>query len=251
MSTPRLLVIQPDASDPIGPLGDWLREGGAELDVRLPPGDELPESLDGYQGFVVLGGGMSARDDAVHPWLAQVRKLLANAAGHGFPTLAVCLGAQLLAVATGGRVQPGSKGPEIGPGLVSKKDVAWTDPLFADLPLMQDVVQFHTDSIDPLPPGAELVASAPRYTNQAFRMNRRVYGIQFHIETTPEIVQEWAKEEPDLAGLARPGVFEMDALTQLHADIAETWRPFALRFVRLAKGELEPAEEKRRTLPLA
>jgi GMP synthase-like glutamine amidotransferase len=251
VSTPRLLVIQPDVSDPVGPLGDWLREGGAELDIRLPPADQLPENLDDYQGLVVLGGGMSAQDDAAHPWLVQVRKLLADAAGHAFPTLAVCLGAQLLTVATGGRVQRGSQGPEVGPGLVSKKDVAWTDPLFADLPLMQDVVQFHSDVIDALPPGAELVASAPRYVNQAFRMNRRVYGIQFHIETTPEVVQEWAKAEPDLAELARPGVFGIEALTRLHADIAETWRPFARRFVRLADGELEPAAEKRRTLPLA
>jgi GMP synthase-like glutamine amidotransferase len=244
------LIIQPDASDPIGPLGDWLREGGAELDIRLPPTDRLPENLDGYQGLVVLGGGMSAQADAAYPWLVHVRKLLANATGNAFPTLAVCLGAQLLAVATGGRVQPGSKGPEIGPGLVSKKDVAWTDPLFAELPLMQDVVQFHTDVIELLPPGAELLASAPRYTNQAFRMNRRVYGIQFHIETTPEVVQEWAKAEAHLAEHSRPGVFELDALTQLHADIADTWRPFALRFVRLADGELEPAAEKRSTLPL-
>jgi GMP synthase-like glutamine amidotransferase len=250
VSTPRLLIIQPDASDPIGPLGDWLREGRAELDIRLPPRDQLPDNLDGYQGLVCLGGGMGAQDDAAHPWLPQVRGLLASAAGAAFPTLGICLGAQLLAVATGGRVQRGGEGPEVGPGLVAKKDIAWTDPLFADLPLMQDVVQFHSDAIVQLPPGAELLASAPAYPHQAFRMNRRVYGVQFHIETTPEVVLDWAKADPDVAQLARAGVFEVDALTQLHADIADTWRPFALRFVRLADGELEPAAEKRRTLPL-
>jgi hypothetical protein len=53
-----------------------------------------------------------------------------------------------------------------------------------------------------------------------------------------------------VAQLARAGAFEVGALTQLHADIADTWRPFALRFVRLADGELEPAAEKHRTLPL-
>lgn len=247
----RLLIIQPDASDPLGPLGDWLTDAGAELDVRLPPKDELPTALDGYQGVVCLGGGMGAGDDAKHPWLADVRRLLAIAASKPLPTLGICLGAQLLTVATGGRVEVGADGPEVGPHLVAKKDAAWTDPLFADLPLMQDVLQFHNDAITRLPPGAELLASAPRYANQAFRLGRCVYGVQFHIETTPAVVASWAEDSPREAEFARPGSLEHDALTTVHADIEETWRPFARRFVRLAAGELEPAADSQRTLPLA
>ncbi|QFU86541.1 type 1 glutamine amidotransferase [Amycolatopsis sp. YIM 10] len=250
MEPTRLLVIQPDESDPIGPLGDWLTDAGAELDLRLPPRDSLPENLDGYRGLVVLGGGMDAEDDRNHPWLADVRRLLASATGAGLPTLAICLGAQLLAVATGGTVGRSEHGAEIGARLVSKKDVAWIDPLFAELPLVPDVMQFHQDEIRRLPPGAELLASAPSYPNQAFRLNRCVYGVQFHIETTPEVVLDWARDAPELAALAREGAFEIETLTQVHADIAETWRPFAERFVRLAQGQLEPAADPTRTLPL-
>jgi GMP synthase-like glutamine amidotransferase len=247
----RILIIQPDASDPLGPLGDWLTEAGAELDLRALPTDALPADLDGYQGVVCLGGGMGAEDDAEHPWLADVRRLLAKAAARQRPTLGICLGAQLLAVATGGRVEVGRDGPEVGPQLVAKKDAAWTDPLFADLPLMQDVLQFHTDAITRLPPGAELLASAPRYAHQAFRLNRCVYGVQFHIETTPAVVESWAADEPELTEFARPGSLERDALVTVHADIEETWRPFAQRFVRLAAGELEAAADSQRSLPLA
>jgi GMP synthase-like glutamine amidotransferase len=247
----RLLIIQPDASDPLGPLGDWLTDAGAELDVRLPPKDDLPADLDAYRGVVCLGGGMAAEDDAKHPWLADVRRLLAKAATKKIPTLGICLGAQLLAVATGGRVEVGRDGPEVGPHLVAKKDAAWTDPLFADLPLMQDVLQFHTDAITQLPPGAELLASAPLYQNQAFRFNRCVYGVQFHIETTPAVVGSWAADEPEMAEFALPGSLEHDALIAVHADIEETWRPFAQRFVRLAAGELESAADSQRSLPLA
>ncbi|MEV6880006.1 type 1 glutamine amidotransferase [Amycolatopsis sp. NPDC051128] len=247
----RILIIQPDASDPLGPLGDWLTEAGAELDLRALPKDALPTDLDGYQGVVCLGGGMGAEDDAKHPWLADVRRLLAKAAAQRRPTLGICLGAQLLAVATGGRVEVGRDGPEVGPQLVAKKDAAWTDPLFADLPLMQDVLQFHTDAITRLPPGAELLASAPRYAHQAFRLNRCVYGVQFHIETTPAVVESWAADGPELTEFARPGSLEHDALVAVHADIEETWRPFAQRFVRLAAGELEPAAGSQRSLPLA
>ncbi|WP_410594615.1 type 1 glutamine amidotransferase [Amycolatopsis sp. lyj-23] len=247
----RILIIQPDASDPVGPLGDWLTEAGAELDVRLLPDTDLPADLDGYRGVVCLGGGMGAEDDAKHPWLADVRRLLAKAAAKNLPLLGICLGAQLLAVATGGRVEVGPDGPEVGPHLVSKKDAAWTDPLFADLPLVQDVLQFHTDAITRLPPGAELLASAPRYAHQAYRLGRCAYGVQFHIETTPAVVESWAAECPEEAEFARPGALEHDKLVTAHADIEETWRPFAQRFVKLAAGELEAAVTSQRTLPLA
>ncbi|MEU3275566.1 type 1 glutamine amidotransferase [Saccharomonospora sp. NPDC006951] len=248
---PRLLVIQPDASDPVGPLGEWLAEAGAELDVRLPPVDVLPADLSGYQGLVCLGGGMNAEDDARYPWLADVRRLLREAIGTNLPTLGVCLGAQLLTVATGGKVTPGQDGPEAGASLVSKKDAAWKDPLFADLPLMQDVLQFHKDVIDQLPVGAELLASSPRYPNQAYRHGRCGYALQFHIETTPDVVQEWVKGAPDVAASAPEGAFTEEKLTEAHADIAETWRPFAERFVSLAAGDIEPAASQPRTLPLA
>ncbi|MEC3978987.1 type 1 glutamine amidotransferase [Amycolatopsis sp. H20-H5] len=250
MTAPRLLIIQPDESDPIGPLGDWLSEAGAELDIRLPPGQDLPRDLEGYAGVVCLGGGMGAHDDGPHPWLPEVRRLLSAAAGAALPTLGICLGAQLLAVATGGRVEVGDRGPEVGPALVSKKDVAWTDPLFAEMPLMQDVLQFHNDVITRLPAGAELLASAPGYAHQAFRLNGCAYGVQFHIETTSALVRQWAEDEPEMAEFTRPGALDVETLTRVHADIAETWRPFVHRFVQLAMGRITPAASGQHTLPL-
>ncbi|NIJ13870.1 GMP synthase-like glutamine amidotransferase [Saccharomonospora amisosensis] len=227
-----------------------MAEAGAELQLLRMPADEMPEDIDGYDGLVCLGGGMGAQDDTAHPWLADVRRLLARAAARDVPTLGVCLGAQLLAVATGGSVVPGDRGPEAGPGLVSKKDAAWTDPLFADLPLLPDVLQFHADAIETLPGQAELLASSPQYRNQAFRLNRRVYGIQFHIETTPEVVLDWVANAPKVAAAAKAGAFDRQSLVQAHADLAQTWRPFAHRFADLVAGRLEPANRKPRSLPL-
>lgn len=239
MTRPRLLVIQPDEQDPIGPLGDWLTEAGAELAIATPI--NLPDSLDGYAGLVCLGGHMGANDDADYPWLADVRRLLSSAVTTNTPALAICLGAQLLAVALGGRVTKAPDGPEVGPLLVAKRDVGWNDPLFADLPFMPDVMQFHSDLIVDLPPSASLLAASTLYQNQAFRVGRSVYGLQFHIETTVELVEEWAANNPDTAEFARPGELEHDRLVQAHADLADTWRPFAAHFVRLVSGELAPA----------
>lgn len=250
MST-RVLVIQPDEAVPLGTLGDWLQEAGAESDVRRPGAGQLPETAEGYDGLLCLGGGMNAFADETYPWLAEVRRLLNAAVGSGTATLGVCLGSQLLAAATGGIVNPGSHGPEAGPKLVSKRDAAWRDPLFAELPLMPDVLEFHRDAIEALPSSATLLASTPLYENQAFRVGKRAYGLQFHIETTRDIVDTWVARSPDIAGAAKPGGLDPDTLDRMHEDIAETWRPFAHRFVDLAAGTLRPADDPRRGLPLA
>jgi GMP synthase-like glutamine amidotransferase len=239
VTPPRLLVIQPDEHDPLGPLGDWLTDAGADLDVRAP--DNLPASTDGYAALVCLGGPMGAYDDLDFPWLADVRRLLAEATSRQLPTLAICLGAQLLAVATGGQVTKGADGPEVGPLLVAKRDNGWKDPLFADMPFMPDVMHFHSDVVERLPANTELLASATLYPNQAFRVGRSAYGLQFHIETTTELVERWVADSPEEAEFARPGDLEHDRLVQAHADMEETWRPFAARFVQLATGDLARA----------
>ncbi len=241
-----VLVLQLSETDPPERLGDWLRETGAEVDVRRAP-DGVPETLDGVDALVCLGGGMGAQDDSQHPWLADVRRLLADAVTSRVPTLGVCLGAQLLAVATGGVLRRGEAGPEVGPMLVAKRDAAASDPLFAPVPLTPDVIQFHHDEISQLPPGAMLLASSPRYPNQAFRVGPCGYGIQFHIETAPATVRAWAQHDPEAAATVAAGRLDPAHLEQAHADLAEVWRPFAQRFVALAAGEIaaDPA-----TLPL-
>lgn len=235
-SVARLLVVVPSETDPPARLGTWLEQAGLDLDVRrLGAGDQLPPDLEGFAGLVVLGGPQSATDDEdTSPELAGVRRLLGEALAGDVPTLAVCLGAQLLAQVGGGRVRAGAEGPEVGAALVAKRDAADADPLFGPLPMTPDVIQFHHDEIAELPRGAVLLASSPVYAHQAFRVGRHGYGVQFHIETTPEIVAEWAAR--DTVGVAATG---LDAETvaaraaAVHPDIEQVWAPFAARFAEL------------------
>lgn len=230
----RILVVQPSALDPVGTLGDWLTGAGAQLEVVVPAEQGLPDELTGFDALVVLGGEMSAYDDADHPWLADVRRLLSRAVAEKLPVLAICLGAHLLAAATGGQVRAARKGPEAGTLLVAKRDVAMEDPLVGPLPLTPDVFQFHGDEVSPLPPSARLLASSPKCENQIFRVSDYAYGLQFHIETTTEVVLEWERSMPEIAEVVRPGQLEPDYLDAFHEDLAETWRPVAERFVELA-----------------
>jgi GMP synthase-like glutamine amidotransferase len=234
----RLLVVVVHSTDPVARLGRWLVDAGCELDERhVYAGDELP-ALDEHDGLVVLGGPQSAMDDEqTSPELVGVRALLEQALARDFPTLAICLGAQLLAQVGGGRVRTGVDGPEVGALLVAKRDRADTDPLFGPLPMTPDVLQFHHDEISELPTGAVLLASSPMYAHQAFRVGTHVYGLQFHIETTPEIIHEWA--ERDVVGVAA-SPWDRETICRLsdlaHPDIQETWAPFAGRFADLVRA---------------
>ena len=232
MTQPRVLVIVNAASDPPGRLADWLTEAGLRL--RIVTGAELPAGLAGFDGLVVLGGAMGAWDDEVAPWLPHERELLRAAVSDEVPTLAICLGAQLLAAANGGRVEPSPNGPEVGAHLIAKRAAAATDPLFGPLPITPDVIQWHYDAVTQLPPGAVQLASSPTCEQQAYRLGRLAWGMQFHIETTPEIVRAWAaKDAAHLAG------YDLDAIVSrsdvVHDDVAEAWRPVGHAFADVVR----------------
>ena len=112
---PRCLVIQHSPTEDPGLLGDWLTDAGLELDIVTPyDGAAVPQDFSGYCALLVLGGAMAAWEDDVAPWLPDTRQLLRTAVDAGLPTLGVCLGSQLLALACDGTVERGAAGPEYG-----------------------------------------------------------------------------------------------------------------------------------------
>ncbi|WP_299955466.1 type 1 glutamine amidotransferase [uncultured Modestobacter sp.] len=235
----RLLVVVPSDTDPPTRLGEWLRDAGLELDERrLSQGHELPADLTGFDGLLVMGGPQSSLDDEqTAPELVGVRHLLGQAVAADLPTLAICLGAQLLAQVGGGSTRVGADGPEVGATLVAKRDAADADPLFGPVPLSPDVLQWHHDEVDRLPAGATLLASNPRYENQAYRVGRHVYGLQFHIETDEALVRQWATG--DAVGVAASGLDVPTICARAAAvldDLAEVWAPFAARFADLVRA---------------
>lgn len=248
------LVVENDPTDGPGRLGDWLTAAGLSLQVCRPhAGDPLPAELAGYAALVVLGGEQHAypAPDGTPgaPWFPGLEGLLRRAVRHQVPTLGICLGGQLLATAHGGTVARGTAGPEIGPGLVGRRDACDADPLCAALPFAPDVLQWHHDEITELPAGATLIAASPRYPHQAFRIGSRAWGTQFHIECDTAMVAGWVAGNHGL--LADLGVDPDELVAAVDAtmdDLAGVWQPFAARFAALARGE-HPAGA-RRALPV-
>ena len=254
------LVIENDPSDDPRRLGEWLTDAGLELTVLRPhAGEQLPETLDGYDAFVVLGGDQSAYagPDGTPgaPWFPALEGLLRKAVRYRVPTLAVCLGAQLLATAHGGLVERSTSGPEIGPALVGRRDAADNDPLFKYIPLLPDVVQWHVDEITELPIGAVLLAASTRFPHQAFRLGDRAWGVQFHIECDVDMIATWAEhDDGTLTDLGYYPDVVVAAIAEILADVEEVWQPLAARFAALAMGTLPgadiPIPGGIRTLPL-
>jgi GMP synthase (glutamine-hydrolysing) len=191
----RVVVIEHEPSCPLDLFESWLE--GIALDVVRPyAGAAVPPSAD--DGLIVLGGRMSAHADERAPWLPAVRDLLATSVADGVPTLGICLGAQLLAVACGGTVEVGgAPGRETGVIDVNWLSQAPGDPLVAGLPDPMAAASMHADAVTALPPDAVWLASSAMYPHQAFRVGAAAWGVQFHPEASPDTVMRWAAPLPD------------------------------------------------------
>jgi GMP synthase-like glutamine amidotransferase len=209
------LIIQHLAPEGPYAIATALAAAGVRQDVApVFRGAPLPRDLAGFDGLVVLGGPMAADSDEGFPTRRAELALLADALERGVPTLGVCLGAQLLAHAAGGRVYRGTTGPEIGWAPVVLTPAAPDDPLLSALPPEPTVLHWHGDTFD-LPTGAVHLAGNARYENQAFRLGDAAWGLQFHVEIDQTAVDAFIAEfgdelapagaTPDQLAAATPG----------------------------------------------
>jgi GMP synthase (glutamine-hydrolysing) len=221
-----LLVLQHIACESPAAFEDELRSRGLELvRVELDEGEAIPEG--DFAGIVVMGGPMGAYDEDEHPWLVDEKRYLREAVEHDVPVWGVCLGAQLLAASLGARVYPGPEA-EVGVHPVELTEAAADDPVFAGAPTSIPTLHWHGDTFD-LPEGATLLARSPAYRNQAFRVGRS-YGLQFHVEVTPELVAQLGQVPAyaeSLEAVLGPGA--LDGLVADVAANAESTLPLARR----------------------
>ena len=203
--TPVVTVVQLDAAVPLDRFADHL-DGVVGEPVRAYAG-EHPGPADRLEGLVVLGGNMSAHDEH-EPGIPETRALLADAVRAGVPTLGICLGAQLLAVATGGRVDVAAPpGREAGVVDVRWRPEAAADPLVGALAADAErtatrstpMPTMHADAVVDLPRHAAWLAASRTYPYQAFRVGDAAWGLQFHPEASPELMDAWSADAGDPA----------------------------------------------------
>ncbi len=234
----KAVILQHVAYEGPGRIEPVLRDFGIPTFVsNLYRGDEVPTDLDSLRILIVLGGPMSVADvgSNLYPFLSPELDLLKRMVHHDRPVLGICLGAQFLAHAAGAKVYPNVKmAPPTAPGqppqpaepLTPLPELGWlpvnlpfpggTEPILMGVNDGAHMFHWHFDTFDlpklpppphappppapPPPTGNSLLVSTKLCRNQAFRFRNRLFGFQFHIESTlKDIDAMLANSKDDLA----------------------------------------------------
>ena len=178
----------------LGAIEGWLLARGHTLTcTRFHAGETAPADVDAFDWLIVMGGPMNIYQYRDHPWLRAEKRVIRDAVAANKRVLGVCLGAQLIADALGGKVYQNAE-REIGwfpVTAVPEGEVS----VFA-FPEETPVFHWHGDTFS-LPPGGVWLARSAACEHQAFAIGARVLGLQFHLEMTAAEVERLAAECSD------------------------------------------------------
>lgn len=209
--TPKALVVVNSPSSGPRRLATWLEAAGVEV-VAAHGADGLPESLDGFDGLVLLGGGLMPDDDVRAPWLPAERELVRQAIEQDLPTLGICLGAQVIAAVAGGEVRAKTGPKERGATAIHTTHAGRDDRVLSAIGGTAPMIENHEDMITRLPADAVLLASSDAIENQAFVIGNHVRGVQFHPEASAADLENW-----DDAALREEGLDIADLIAEARA----------------------------------
>lgn len=194
----KVLAIRHISRENAGTIERFLCERGMGLEYwDIPAEADRQVSVSEYDAVISLGGPMGVYETERHPFVRHELEFLKALVRARKPVLGICLGAQMLAKALGADVFRGTQ-KEIGWYDVNLTPAAREDRVFSKLcggskgypEGRLRVFQWHGDTFE-LPPGAVRLAYSPLYQNQAFRYDEFAYGLQFHVEMTGPMIQEW------------------------------------------------------------
>jgi GMP synthase (glutamine-hydrolysing) len=206
-----VLALRHVPHEGLGTIEDALRQVQIPFSVvdvfREPLSQFHPRQ---FGGLIVMGGPMNVDETDRYPFLADEVQWIRQAIAADLPVLGVCLGSQLLAKALGARVYP-NRVKEIGWYQIELTNDGQGDLLFHTCQPTETVFQWHGDTFD-LPAETVQLARSPQCENQAFRYSRGVYGLQFHLEVTLEIISDWLGEPGNCGELAGLDYIDAEAI---------------------------------------
>lgn len=137
-------------------------------------------------------------------WSERTRQWIQDSVQHQIPLLGICYGHQLIADAFGGEVDFHPKGIEVGTQGIQLTTAAQHDPLFTSIPEHFVGHCTHSQYVAKLPHNAVILAGNPHDQHHSFRLFEHIWGLQFHPEFTPEIMQDYLSQQT--AAIAKAGL---------------------------------------------
>ena len=216
----KFLVLQHINIEHPGIFLKFMKEDNIQIDtVELDQNEKIP-SLEKYDAMIVMGGPMDTWQEEIHPWLKIEKENIHNFVSiKKKPYLGLCLGAQLLSEAIGGKVRK-MKTAEIGVLNVSIKN---DKSIFAGINKNLKALQWHSYEVYDLPSNTTVLATSPLCNVQAFS-SEKAFGLQFHVEQTNETVPQWACV-PEYK-LALETTLGQNALEKFKKDVEENLNIF-------------------------
>jgi GMP synthase (glutamine-hydrolysing) len=229
----RVLVVEHQSDAGLGVFADALHGGGHEMTMWEPASGSAPPP-GAHDAAIVLGGAVNVEQQDEHPWIGRELETIAGWVKDGYPVLGLCLGAQLLAAATGGSVRRASE-PEIGWFGVDVREEGARDPLLGPLAPSFEAFQWH--SFECLPPTGALELATSPVCPQAFRVGDRAWGLQFHPEVSRADALHWIEDYRSDPDAIRIGL-DPDALREETEPKLDAWndlgRGLCSRFLEVA-----------------
>ena len=189
----RILIVQHAETEGPGTIAEYFGKFRDLQVVDLSKDEELPEDFNKLAAVIVMGGPMNVYSESLYPFLKDEYFFINRILERKIPYLGICIGAQLLAKSLGAEIKK-NKVKEVGWYDVGLTDQGFVSDLFSGLPETLRVFQWHEDTFD-LPKDSVLLAESEICKNQAMRCGTNAYGLQFHVEATPEMITEWMKGE--------------------------------------------------------
>ena len=176
----RVVVVRHHEEDSAGFIGTAFEARGAELAATLFPKEGPLPDLAGVAHIVLLGSICSVyAEGEARAWIDAELAWLRRADAAGVPVLGICFGAQVLAAALGGAVEPAGRA-EIGWVMVDSADPELIPP--------GPWLEFHGDRC--LPPAQATVLARNELGVQAYRFGRHL-AVQFHPEVDGDQFRLW------------------------------------------------------------
>ncbi|KGK14509.1 glutamine amidotransferase [Vibrio navarrensis] len=184
-----------DQLEKFGDFEEWalraIREQGVhQRDIHIEFHDGVSCPLPDFHslaGVIIMGSLAMASEKK--PWMLRLSDEIVELVERKIPLLGICFGHQLIAQALGGAVGYHPHGLEIGTVPITKQPAAEDDAIFAHLPAQFDAHAVHYQSVLKLPENAVLLARSDFEPHHAYRVGSACWGVQFHPEFTPQIMQ--------------------------------------------------------------